>query len=216
MPAPTVKLSSGFEMPLVGLGTWQSKPGEVGKAVEAALKAGYTHIDCAWIYGNQVEIGEVLKKLFSSTHKREDIFITSKVWNTFHSAAGCKKNVEEILTQLQLKYIDLMLIHWPGGYEEGTDPLPKRPGSDKYKYSNEDYITTWKVLEGFVKEGKIRSIGISNFNHKQIDRVIANSTIKPAVHQVECHPYLQQKKLRAYCKEKGIAVTAYRQVLFLC
>ncbi|EPB70772.1 oxidoreductase, aldo/keto reductase family protein [Ancylostoma ceylanicum] len=195
MPAPTVKLSSGFEMPLVGLGTWQSKPGEVGKAVEAALKAGYTHIDCAWIYGNQVEIGEVLKKLFSSTHK---------------------KNVEEILTQLQLKYIDLMLIHWPGGYEEGTDPLPKRPGSDKYKYSNEDYITTWKVLEGFVKEGKIRSIGISNFNHKQIDRVIANSTIKPAVHQVECHPYLQQKKLRAYCKEKGIAVTAYRQVLFLC
>ncbi|KIH50120.1 hypothetical protein ANCDUO_19804, partial [Ancylostoma duodenale] len=90
MPVPTVKLSSGFEMPLVGLGTWQSKPGEVGKAVEAAIKAGYTHIDCAWIYGNQVEIGEVFKKLFSSTHKREDIFITSKVWNTFHSAAGCK------------------------------------------------------------------------------------------------------------------------------
>ncbi|KAL6725679.1 hypothetical protein Aduo_007715 [Ancylostoma duodenale] len=209
MAIPTVKLSSGFEMPLVGLGTWQSKPGEVGKAVEAALKAGYTHIDCAWVYGNQVEIGEVFKKLFSSTHKREDIFITSKVWNTFHSAAGCKKNVEEILTQLQLKYIDLMLIHWPGGYEEGPDPFPKRPGSEKFKYSNEDYVTTWKVLEGFVREGKIRSIGISNFNHKQIDRVIAISTIKPAVNQIECHPYLQQKKLRAYCKEKGVAVTAY-------
>ncbi|RCN26268.1 oxidoreductase, aldo/keto reductase family protein [Ancylostoma caninum] len=98
---------------------------QVGKAVEAALKAGYTHIDCAWIYRNQVEIGEVLKRLFSSTHKREDIFVTSKVWNTFHSAAGCKKNVEEILAQLQLKYIDLMLIHWPGGYEEGSDPFPK-------------------------------------------------------------------------------------------
>ncbi|KAK6746296.1 hypothetical protein RB195_012419 [Necator americanus] len=209
MPAPTVKLSSGYEMPLVGLGTWQSKPGEVGKAVEAAIKAGYTHLDCAWIYGNQVEVGETLKRLFSSSYKREKIFITSKVWNTFHSTNGCKKNVEEILKQLQLSYIDLMLIHWPAGYEEGSDPFPKRPGSNKFRYSNEDYLTTWKVLEEYVKQGKIRSIGISNFNHKQIDRVIGSAVIKPAVLQIECHPYLQQKKLRAYCKDKGIAVTAY-------
>ncbi|VDM63964.1 unnamed protein product [Angiostrongylus costaricensis] len=147
MKVPTVKLLSGYEIPLVGLGTWQSKSGEVGKAVEAAISAGYTHIDCAWVYGNQVEIGEALKRLFSSGHK---------------------KNVLEILDQLQLKYVDLMLIHWPVGYEEGGGPFPK-----------------------------IRSIGISNFNHKQIERI-------------EIHPYFQQKKLRVFCKEKGIAVTAYR------
>ncbi|VDL64881.1 unnamed protein product [Nippostrongylus brasiliensis] len=173
MPVPTVKLSSGFEMPVLGLGTWQSKPGElqvasddrfkddarkllqVGKAVEIALNNGYTHIDCAWAYMNQSEIGEVLSKMFASTLKRENVFITSKVWNTFHSASACKKHVIEILDQLKLDYIDLMLIHWPMGYEECGEPFPKRPNSDKMKYSNEDYLTTWKVLEEFVKDGKV-------------------------------------------------------------
>ncbi|WKY01523.1 hypothetical protein Q1695_015489 [Nippostrongylus brasiliensis] len=209
MPLPTVKLSSGFEMPVLGLGTWQSKPGEVGKAIEIALNAGYSHIDCAYAYGNQEEIGNVLTNVFSTTHKREDVFITSKVWNTFHSAPSCKKHVTDILNQLKLDYIDLMLIHWPTGYEEGGELFPKRPNSDRMKYSDVDYLTTWKALEDFVKEGKIRSIGIANFNHKQIERLIANSAIKPAVLQVEIHPYLQQKKLRAFCKQYDIAVTAY-------
>uniref|UniRef100_W6NG80 Aldo keto reductase domain containing protein n=1 Tax=Haemonchus contortus TaxID=6289 RepID=W6NG80_HAECO len=209
MPTPTFKLISGYEMPMVGLGTWQSQPGEVGKAVEVALNAGYNLIDCAWIYGNQAEIGETLKKLFSTTHKRENIFITSKVWNTFHLASACKEHVKEILNQLQLDYIDLMLIHWPHGYEEGGEPFPKREDCEKMKYSDVDYLTTWKVLEDFVKEGKIRSIGVSNFNHKQIERIIASGTVKPAVLQVELHPYFQQKKLREFCKEHGIAVTAY-------
>ncbi|KAK6746294.1 hypothetical protein RB195_012418 [Necator americanus] len=212
MTVPSIKLSSGHEMPIVGLGTWQSKPGEVGKALETALTAGYRHIDCAWAYGNQVEIGETLTKMFSSSLKREDVFITSKVWNTFHSTDACKKHVLNILDQLRLDYIDLMLIHWPMGYEEGGEPFPKRQDSDKMKYSDVDYLTTWKVLEDFVNEGKIRSIGISNFNHKQIERVISNSTIKPAVLQVELHPYFQQKKLRNFCKENGIAVTAYRAI----
>ncbi|CAJ0596827.1 unnamed protein product [Cylicocyclus nassatus] len=209
MVVPTIKLSSGYEMPMVGLGTWQSKPGEVGKAVETALNVGYTLIDCAWIYGNQKEIGETLKRLCSSGNNRADIFITSKVWNTFHSEAACKKHVLDILCQLGLDYIDLMLIHWPMGYAEGGEPYPTIEGTDQSAHSNEDYLTTWKVLEDFVKKGKICSIGVSNFNHKQIERVIANSTIKPAVLQVELHPYFQQKKLRAFCKEHGIAVTAY-------
>uniref|UniRef100_A0A183G493 Aldo_ket_red domain-containing protein n=1 Tax=Heligmosomoides polygyrus TaxID=6339 RepID=A0A183G493_HELPZ len=114
------------------------------------------------------------------------------------------------LNQLKLEYIDLMLIHWPSGYEEGSEPFPKRPDSDKMRYSDEDYLTTWKVLENFVKDGKIRSIGVSNFNHKQIERIIANCAVLPAVLQVELHPYFQQKKLRSFCKEKGIVVTAYR------
>ncbi|KAJ1351755.1 hypothetical protein KIN20_007891 [Parelaphostrongylus tenuis] len=154
MKIPTVKLSSGYEMPILGLGTWESKPGEVGKAVEIALNVGYTHIDSAWVYGNQVEIGEALKRLFSSGHKRENIFITSKVWNTFHSAPACKKHVVEILEQLQLEYIDLMLIHWPMGFEEGGDSFPKIPDGDKIKFSDVDYVTTWKVLEEFCQRWK--------------------------------------------------------------
>ncbi|KAK6035093.1 hypothetical protein COOONC_27399 [Cooperia oncophora] len=99
MAVPATKLSSGYEMPMVGLGTWQSKPGEVGKAIETALSAGYTLIDCAWVYGNQVEIGETLKKLFSTTYDRENIFITSKVWNTFHSAQACERKQMHILSR---------------------------------------------------------------------------------------------------------------------
>ncbi|EYC03879.1 hypothetical protein Y032_0091g2473 [Ancylostoma ceylanicum] len=125
MPTPTIKLSSGYDMPMLGLGTWQSAPGQVAKAVEMAVKAGYRLIDCAYLYENQVEIGEALKKLFATGVKREDLFITSKVWNTFHSAAGCKKNVDEILKELQLNYVDLMLIHWPHGYQEGDGLFPK-------------------------------------------------------------------------------------------
>ncbi|VDL64537.1 unnamed protein product [Nippostrongylus brasiliensis] len=192
MPLPTVKLSSGFEMPVLGLGTWQSKPGEVGKAIEIALNAGYSHIDCAYAYGNQEEI----VSLFDFSEKMY-VFITSKVWNTFHSTPSCK-HVTDILKQLKLDYIDLMLIHWPTGYEEGGELFPKRPNSDRMKYS-----------DGKVGSSVIRSIGIANFNHKQIERLIANSTIKPAVLQVEIHPYLQQKKLRAFCKQHDIAVTAY-------
>ncbi|VDM72512.1 unnamed protein product, partial [Strongylus vulgaris] len=133
MAAPMVKLSSGYEMPMVGLGTWQIKPDKVGEAVESALKDGYKHIDCAWMYKNQEDIGKTLKKIFSS---------------------GLKEHVKDILKQLQLDYIDLMLIHWPMGYAEGEDPIPKKEGTDEIKFSDEDYLTTWKVLEEFVKEGK--------------------------------------------------------------
>ncbi|KHJ95731.1 oxidoreductase, aldo/keto reductase family protein [Oesophagostomum dentatum] len=212
VPIPTIKLSSGFEMPVVGLGTWQSEPGEVEKSVETAVKVGYRLIDCAWQYGNQVEIGKTLQKLFASGVKRGDIFVASKVWNTFHSAPACKRHVVDILRQLQLDYIDLMLIHYPMGYAEGGDEFPTKPGTDEPDYSDVDYLETWKALEECVVEGKIRTIGLSNFNHKQIERILKNSAIKPAFLQIELHPYFQQKKLLAFCKEKGIAVTAYSPI----
>ncbi|PAV73134.1 hypothetical protein WR25_07300 [Diploscapter pachys] len=213
MVSATIKLSSGYEMPVVGLGTWQSKPGEVSKAVEAALLNGYKHIDCAHIYDNQKEIGQTLHKLFSEGKvKREDIFITSKVWNTFHSYEKAKSNIDTILSDLQLQYIDLLLIHWPTGFEEGGELLPKRTdGSNKMRYSDVDYLDTWKALEEAVEAKKVRSIGVSNFNHKQIERVLEKAKIKPAVNQVELHPYFQQKKLRDFCQQHNIAVTAYRQ-----
>ncbi|CAJ0596824.1 unnamed protein product [Cylicocyclus nassatus] len=209
MAAPTVMLNSGHEMPVVGLGTWQMEKHNVGNAVESAIKNGYKHLDCAWMYHNQEEIGKTLKKLFASGLKREDIFITSKVWNSLHSPEACKKHVLEILNQLQLDYVDLMLIHFPMGYAEGGEPIP-RNDSGELQFSEEDYLTTYKVLEDFVKEGKkIRSIGVSNFNLQQLKRLLANCQIKPAVLQVEAHPYLPQKELRDFCKEKGIALVAY-------
>ncbi|CAJ0585509.1 unnamed protein product, partial [Mesorhabditis spiculigera] len=209
MATPTLPLSSGHSIPILGLGTWLSKPGEVGQAVDLALKAGYRHIDCAQAYQNQQEIGAVFKRVFSGEIPREDVFVTSKVWNTFHSYQKAKEAIDLILAELELEYVDLMLIHWPMGYEEGAEIFPKTADGTKMRYSKEDYLDTWKALEEAVKEGKIKSIGLSNFNHKQIERIVANSHIKPAVLQVELHPYFQQKKLRDFCKQHNIVVTAY-------
>jgi aldehyde reductase len=204
----TVKLNSGHEMPLFGLGTWLSKPGEVGNAVKIALTNGYKLLDCAQAYENQAEIGAVLKELFDGGKvKREDVFITSKVWNTFHSYNLALKSVESTLADLKIDYLDLCLIHWPTGYQEGGELFPKK--SDKMIYSDVDYLDTWKAMEHMVKQGKVRSIGLSNFNEAQIQRVIENGEVKPAVLQVELHPYFQQKQLVSFCTKNSIAVTAY-------
>jgi aldehyde reductase len=208
MASKSVKLSSGHSMPLVGLGTWLSKPGEVANAVRIALKNGYRHIDCAQAYENQKEIGEVLHEVFTKGEiKREDVFITSKVWNTFHSHQRALDAVDTILEELRIPYLDLCLIHWPMGYKEGGELFPKK--GDKMEYSDVDYLDTWKALEEKVKEQKIRSIGLSNFGIEQIKRVIANGSIRPAVLQVELHPYFQQKDLQKFCASENIVLTAY-------
>ncbi|KAI1710084.1 aldo/keto reductase family domain-containing protein [Ditylenchus destructor] len=207
---PTLKLNSGHEMPIFGLGTWLSKPGEVANAVKLALSHGYRLLDCAYAYENQPEIGAALKEVFAEGKiKREDIFITTKVWNTFHSYDLALKNVDMSLQELGLDYLDLVLIHWPTGFKEGGPIFPKNEKDDKMLYSDVDYLDTWKALEAKVKEGKIRSIGLSNFSAQQIERVIDNSQIKPANLQVELHLYFQQKSLVAYCKSQGMTVTAY-------
>uniref|UniRef100_A0A0A9W9J7 Aldose reductase n=1 Tax=Lygus hesperus TaxID=30085 RepID=A0A0A9W9J7_LYGHE len=212
MPAskiPSVKLNSGFEIPIFGLGTWKSKPGEVGAAVKDAIDAGYRHFDCAHIYGNEKEIGTALQdKIQDGTVTREELFITSKLWNTFHRKDLVRGAIETTLSNLQLDYIDLYLIHWPMGYKEDVELFP-RDANGKVQYSDVDYVDTWKEIEAACRDGKIRSIGLSNFNKNQIQRVIGVADIKPAVLQVECHPYLPQKKLIEFCKSQEIAVTAY-------
>uniref|UniRef100_A0A1I7VLL6 Oxidoreductase n=2 Tax=Loa loa TaxID=7209 RepID=A0A1I7VLL6_LOALO len=197
-----IKLNSGHYIPSVGLGTWLSEPGQVGNALKIALNNGYRHIDCAHIYKNQIELGGAFAE-------RADVFVTSKIWNTFHSYEMAKKDIDIILNELRFDYLDLCLIHWPQGYEESGEFFPKRPDNEKCIYSDVDYLDTWRAMEEYVKLKKIRSIGLSNFNHKQILRVINNCTIKPAVLQVELHPYFQQHKLHNFCQEYGIVVTAY-------
>lgn len=182
--AKTVKLYNGNEMPVLGLGTWKSPVGQVYEAVKIAIEAGYRHIDCAFIYGNEKEIGKALSEVIQSGKvKREQLFITSKLWNTYHSKKNAAKCLEQTLNNLQLDYLDLYLIHWPLGYQEDGELFPK-DSQGNVLFSDVDYLESWHELENFVGQGKVKSIGLSNFNSQQIDRVIQNAKIQPAVNQV--------------------------------
>jgi len=209
MACPKVKLNDGNEIPIFGLGTWKSQPDAVKNAVIDAVKAGYRHIDCAFVYGNEGEVGEALTQLFKEgIVKREDLFITSKLWNVFHSTNLVEPALRKTLELLKTTYLDLYLIHWPFGYAEGRGNFPVDE-DQKVQTSDVDYLDTWKGMEHVKKLGLTKSIGISNFNHEQTERILASCTVPPAVNQVECHPYLAQKKLIEFCKTKKIVVTAY-------
>lgn len=212
MAAPTLTLNNGQKVPVLGLGTWQGgdDPAVVEQAVRDAVDAGYRHFDCAFIYGNEKEIGKVLReKIAEGVVKREDLFITTKLWNTSHSrnavVPACKKSVENF----GLGYVDLYLIHWPVSYSENAEGLWPVDKDGKPMFGEGDYLDTWRGMEECVKLGLTKSIGLSNFNSQQIDRVLSIAEIKPVMNQIECHPNLNQKKLREFCAKRNIAITAY-------
>ncbi|KAL2730864.1 aldo-keto reductase family 1 member B1-like [Vespula squamosa] len=206
---PNVKFYNGNTIPQFGLGTWKSKPGEVTQAVKDAIDIGYRHIDCAHVYGNEKEVGEAIKtKIAEGVVTRKDLFVTSKLWNTFHQPDLVEPALKKTLSDLNLEYLDLYLIHWPIAYKEGDDLFPKNSDGSP-EFSNADYIDTWKAMEGVLNKGLTKNIGVSNFNSEQINRLLKNCTVKPVTNQIECHPYLTQKKLSAFCKEKDIVITAY-------
>jgi glycerol 2-dehydrogenase (NADP+) len=206
------KLNTGAPIPAVGLGTWQSAPGEVAAAVEHALKSGYRHIDAAFVYQNEKEVGEGLKKAFATGEiKREDVFVTSKLWCTFHQTGLPEKCLDQTLQNLGLDYIDLWLMHWPVPMNpNGNHPLfPKHEDGSRDLDTKWSYVDTWKGMEEVQKSGKVKAIGVSNFSVPYLEKLLSEATIVPAANQIENHPYLPQQEIVDFCKEKGILVQAY-------
>uniref|UniRef100_A0A8C6T5B4 alcohol dehydrogenase (NADP(+)) n=1 Tax=Neogobius melanostomus TaxID=47308 RepID=A0A8C6T5B4_9GOBI len=203
-------LNTGQKMPLIGLGTWKSEPGKVKQAVMWALQSGYRHIDCASIYGNEAEIGEALQEMVGPGKplKREDVFITSKLWNNKHHAHDVEPALLKSLKDLRLEYLDLYLIHWPYAFQCGDVAFP-RAEDGTLLYDNIHYRDTWAAMEPLKEKGLVRAIGLSNFNSRQIEDVLNIAVITPAVLQVEAHPYLAQEPLLAYCRKHSIVMTAY-------
>jgi 2,5-diketo-D-gluconate reductase A len=187
--APDVMLNNGRTIPQFGFGVFQIRPADTAKAVATALEAGYRHIDTAEMYGNEKQVGAAIA---ASGLERSDVFVTSKLNNNFHRPDDARKAFAESLDALGFGYLDLFLIHWP---------LPTRYGGD--------YVSTWRTLEEFYRDGRARSIGVSNFQPHHLRRLHGESEITPAVNQIECHPYLTQEDVRAFCAQYQIAVEAY-------
>lgn len=189
---PDIMLNDGQRIPQFGFGVFQIEPGDTVAAVSAALEAGYRHIDTAEGYGNEREVGEAIGR---SALDRGDVFVTSKLDNDAHEPDDARRAFDETMKALGFDYIDLFLIHWP---------LPHRYGGD--------FVSTWKTLEEFYRDGRARSIGVSNFQPHHLRRLHAETEIPSAVNQIEVHPYLTQNDVRQFCGEHQIAIEAWSPI----
>jgi 2,5-diketo-D-gluconate reductase A len=188
----TIELNDGRTIPQLGFGVFQIEPKDTARAVTEALEVGYRHIDTAEMYGNEKEVGEAVR---ASGLDRADVFITSKLNNGFHRPDDARRAFEGTLSALGSDYVDLFLIHWP---------LPR--------LYDGDFVSTWKTLEEFQRDGRARSIGVSNFEVDHLERLAAEADVVPAVNQIELHPYFLNDEVSAYGEAHGIATQAWSPI----
>jgi len=203
------KFRNGDTVEAIGLGTWKSDPGKVGAAVESALKTGYRHIDCAAVYGNEAEVGNALAETFSTTDiNRENVHITSKLWNTAHRKQDVIPALKKSLNDLKFDYLDLYLMHWPVAFKPGLEGFPQ--GEQDYLSLDEvPIIETWEAMLEAKQQGLIRHAGVSNFSIEKLEDLKSKTDDFPEMNQVELHPYLQQQELVDYGKANDMLITAY-------
>jgi len=203
-----ITLSDDSKIPALGLGTWKSKKNEVCNAVKEALVQGYQHVDCAPAYDNENEVGDaIFSSIQNGVVKRDDLWVTSKLWNNAHAPENVEPALKKSLTDLRLDYLDLYLIHWPVAVRD--DIFFPRNGNDYIPLSALPTQETWQAMEECVDKGLVKNIGVCNFSIKKLSELLDKEDIRPAVNQIELHPYLQQQEMIKYCKENNIILTAY-------
>jgi D-xylose reductase len=215
---PSLTLADGGQLPAVGLGLWKVAKPDAAGLVETAIRAGYRHLDCACDYGNEAEVGDGIRAaLQAGLCRREELWVTSKLWNTYHASEYVWPAVERTLRDLKLDYLDLYLIHFP--IAQAFVPFEKRypPGwffdpdapEKGMKLAKVPLAETWVAMEELVATGLVRHIGVSNYGTAMLRDLLNYANIRPAVLQVEMHPYLTQEKLLLFCQAEQIAVTAF-------
>jgi diketogulonate reductase-like aldo/keto reductase len=213
---PRRPVPGGMGMPIVGLGTFGSDrfTGEqVAAGVEAAIRMGYRHIDCASVYGNEHLIGPVLRRLLDQrVARREELWITSKVWNDKHSPADVVASCEKSLRDLRLEHLDIYLVHWPfpNHHPPGCDVGARSP--DAKPYIHERYMATWRAMEALVREGKVRHIGTSNMTIPKLRLLLRDAGIRPLANEMELHPHFQQPELFEFVRSAGLIPIGYSPI----
>ncbi|XP_078076420.1 aldo-keto reductase family 1 member D1-like isoform X1 [Mustelus asterias] len=210
-----ILLNDGNDIPIIGIGTY-STPRITAKdtcyhAMKVAIDVGYRHFDGAWVYGNEAEIGKAIQeKIADGTVRRDDIYYCGKLWNTHHSPEMVQSYLEKSLKLLNFDYIDLYIIELPLAFKPG-DVIYPQDENGKYLYHPTDLCATWEALEALKDAGLVKSIGVSNFNRRQLELILNKPGLKykPAVNQVECHPYFTQPKLKEFCDSHGIVIVGY-------
>ncbi|MFC2176207.1 aldo/keto reductase [Bacteroidota bacterium] len=199
---------NGDTLDILGLGTWKSKPGDVYNAIRSAINIGYRHFDCAFIYMNEKEIGRAFSDAFAAGDvKRENVWITSKLWNNFHKKEDVILGIKKTLSDLQLDYLDMYLVHWPHVFKKEFINATK--AEETLPTNQVPHIETWSGMEKTVALGLAKHIGVCNFNKYKLKALSDQAEIIPEMNQVELHPLLHQTDLLEFCKKNGTHVTAY-------